>query len=249
MPDYKRGKDTIQWLKSDRRATTIPISSAPALADKTIIGSAFFLQYESKFYLISAKHVIQDPHALLFFTKERAIATTLSATLQSGGIEWVPHPDGLDLAALSVPWSIIGDKEVKVVPEANWNVKYDLKKGDEIAHLGYPERIHANFNDGQLGLEAVAMIGEVLGKEYGSIVVETDSDEGASGGPAYFDHTLAPLVFGVATHVRRQEDPNDPGKFLKKNKTVVLPICHVKAILDSKEMATQCSISGWHKTH
>jgi len=245
MPTYRKGDESIQWLQSDGRASTIPISSLPAKEDETIIGAAFFIQYNGMFFLVSAKHVVEKPHVLMFFTKQNAKAYFPSTMLEMHDIKWVHHPDGLDISALSLPPQILTDKAVRVVPEAHWNLNHVINKESEIAHLGYPDMKHANFKDGTPALEAIAMPGKYLGLENTNIIVETNSDEGASGGPAYINMNGSPRTFGMATHTKRVGSEYRPRDAMKLDKTVILPLVNVKPILDSEEMWTQCVRSGW----
>lgn len=216
----------IGWIKC-----TFPILKAlGTLGEYDVCGSAFLLKYNDVEYAITAKHVLKDIENPMigFNTEGRKLHQISSQKLKALGPEWIYHPKNskLDLAAIRMPVEL-PFMDIQSVDEPFWNSTATINNGDDVLHLGYPDRIGASYADGRGGYFALAMTGKILQNNSDKILAKTKGHQGASGGPLFLRRKSGfPQLIGIAVIAK-----HIGGKYL--DKTEFLPISNIIDILDS----------------
>jgi len=147
-------------------------------------------------------------------------------------LDWIHHPDGLDLSA--IPFSVQDNMDVQVIPESDWNLVTNMNKGNLVTHIGYPKGIGASYVDGSPAFFPIAMSGYVFSGNTNEIITNTNGQGGASGGPLFLKREdQNPQLIGIAFEAIQTRQ----GEF--QNKTRSLPIHHIKKILDFEPMKIQ----------
>jgi hypothetical protein len=244
MVKIVKGIETDKWFPQYMRTCTFPICRQPAEKSADIAGSAFLLLYEKKPYIVTASHVIDIENPVVVLSKkDRQIVSVSSSYFQQAGLKWIKHPGGLDLAAIPfyLPFSLANELELWPVPEDQWKFK-TIKVGDEILHLGYPEKGTSRFTDGKPCIFPQAMPGKIISIENECIVMETAGAHGASGGPVFLKRKNAnPHIIGVVVTARKYRKSTRSTKTTYLNRTKALHVSLVKDILDLEEMQKQSS--------
>ncbi len=242
MAQWVKATNTDEWLPRHWRLCTFPILKIPAKTSNDISGAAFLLEYQGIQYIITAKHVIEDNnYAFAFCKKNRKIISVKDSAVEKIGAYWVNHPaDNIDLAAIPfiIPDYLGKELDLLLIEEQYWNVSnIALHVEDEVAHLGYPERVTLRYTDGSPSVFPVGMPGRIIAFNKHMIVMQTAGAHGASGGPVFLrSKGNTPVLIGVVIRTKifgKITRPHD-GKY--RNETHALPISLVKGILKSAEM-------------
>lgn len=236
-----RGARTDRWLTKGLRKCTFPILNPPAKTSDDITGSAFLLHYQDIPYIVTAAHVVNKANsAIAFSTKSRKIVSVKTSLLQGVGLDWIKHPANLDLAAipLHIPLTLVKDLDIYLIRENMWSNAAKISVGNEVAHLGYPQRGTSNYSDGKKSGFPQGMPGKIIGLGNLKIVTETAAAHGASGGPLFLKKDDGmPHLIGVVVSTKVLGNPDKPKEYL--NETTSLPISLVKDIFESQEMKKQ----------
>jgi len=250
MARLVKGSETDKWLPKHWRKTTFPILREPASGPEDIVGSAFLIHYHEIIYVVSAKHVIdKDSLVVMMPTKEKKMLPIPLAALEEAGAKWIPHPAGLDLAAIPFPDALLKRLDVRIIGEDHWVTQTKIMKNSEVVHLGFPEQTHAYYEDGTPAPIPIGMRGRIIGFQGLSIQMKTAGAPGASGGPVFLKREGAsPLLIGVATNIKLIGKPTRPSEGKPLHETSTLPISLIKDILESKEMVEQCKRLGFSPT-
>ena len=101
--EYIKGEKANEWLPKTWRLTTFPVANEPASSPNDIVGSAFLLQYQSRIYVVSARHVVEGTSlALVMPTKKETALSIPFRLFEASGLSWVHHPE-LDISAIVFP--------------------------------------------------------------------------------------------------------------------------------------------------
>jgi len=243
MARIVRNPETDKWLPKDWRRCTFPILKQPAKTLDDIEGTAFLLHYEKIPYIVTASHVIEIENPVIAFSKkDKQLVCVSSAYLQQAGLEWVKHPASLDLAAIPfhLPLSLVRELYVLSITEDKWASQPKIKLGDEVAHLGYPQKGTSRYCDGSPCIFPQGMPGTIIRLDGFEIIMRTAGAHGASGGPVFLRReNNSPLLVGVVTKeiVFGQQIRPTEAKYL--NKTTALIASLIKDILESEQMKEQ----------
>jgi len=243
MAKIVRGTKTNEWLPWYWRKSTFPILSQPAKTFNDIVGSAFLLHYEKIPYIVSASHVIEMENPVIAFSKkDRQLVCISSSFLQQAGLKWIKHPAGFDLVAIPfhLPLSLVRELDVLSITEDKWASQPKIKLGDEVAHLGYPQKGTSRYCDGSPCIFPQGMPGTIICLDGFEIIMRTAGAHGASGGPVFLRReNNSPLLVGVVTkeNVFGQQTRPTEAKYL--NKTTALIASLIKDILESEQMKEQ----------
>jgi len=223
------------WFPNPLLKSGIPILTDPGLTIDNVMGAGFLIRYGKVNYVVTAKHVFDDSvNPMIGYHKTNGELQQVSSDKLStiAHLEWIHHPDGLDISA--IPFSVQDYMDVQVIPEKDWNVATNMNKGDLVTHLGHPRGYGASYADGSLAFFPIAMSGHVIDGNQNEIITYTNGQGGASGGPLFLKReSQNPQLIGIAV----QAILTPKGQY--QNKTRSLPILNVKKILDSEPMKKQ----------
>jgi hypothetical protein len=243
MVKIVKGLETDKWLPKDWRKCTFPILSEPAKTLNDIIGTAFLLRYEKVPYIVTANHVIENGNPVMAFSKkDKQLVSVSSSQLQQAGLHWIKHPAGLDLAAIPflLPPSILSELDLLKITEDYWALQPNIKVGDEVAHLGYPEKGTSKYTNRSPCPYPQAMPGKITGFRQTNILMETASAHGASGGPVFLRReNKSPCLVGVVIEARMKGNHTRTAKAEYLNVTTALVASLIKDIMETEEMKKQ----------
>jgi hypothetical protein len=243
MAKIVRGTKTNEWLPWYWRKSTFPILSQPAKTLNDIAGTAFLLHYKKIPYIVTASHVIEMENPVIAFSrKDRQLVCVSSAYLQQTGLKWIKHPVGFDLAAIPfhLPLSLVKELDVLSITEDKWTPQSKIKVGDEVAHLGYPQKGTSIYRDGSPCIYPQAMPGKIIRLNQSDIIMKTASAHGASGGPVFLRRENdSPCLVSIVTEARMFGKHTRPAEAAYCNETRALIVSLVKDILETVEMKKQ----------
>jgi len=231
------------WLPPPWYQGTIPIIERKDDSEQ-IAGAAFIILHQKIPYIVSAKHVIEMENPILRFTSTtRKTLDIETAYFKKLGLDWISHPGGMDLAAIPfhLPLSLVSKIFKFPIKEELWDQSVAIKPGNEIRHLGYPNKATTPYPDGTPSNHPQGMEGKIISINANEIVVRSPAQHGVSGGPLFVRTDKGPHLIGVATKTKVNVKPTNPleGEYLGETTTV--PIGFVKDIINSKEMIHQYS--------
>ena len=228
----KLAPDTITtWIPPNWRLCTIPMFRDKELYFDSMYGTCFPLEYDGRLFLITNKHILENEKSFLGIRQLDGKFMPLPYdTVSEIGLNWVLHPS-LDLAAIPMPVPILKDPYHWSIEEHHWNIDPQLTIGDDVAALGYPEKLFSNFADGTEGIFPIGMPGKISSFDDVWIKCSCNIQKGASGGPLFLKNSKGTAY--LAGIVKGYGEENDPtiGRCIR--------IKHVKTILDSDEMKNQ----------
>lgn len=241
---YEKGDREDEWLPKQWRLTTFPVAKEPALGPRDIIGSFFILQYEGLLFLASARHVVErESLALVMPTKEETVIPIPFKTIEEEGVRWIHHPYDIDMSAMLFQTPLTEQLEIRKITEKYWVRQSKLVVGLEVKHLGFPDRVQANYLDGRVAPFPVAMPGEIIGFEGFKMILKTSGAPGASGGPVIVRREGdSPHLIAVAIDSRLFGTPARKFTAVPLNKTIALPISLLLDILESEDMQEQIKL-------
>ena len=236
--------ETDKWLPKIWRKCTFPILNQPAKTLNDITGSAFLLCYEKVPYIVTANHVIENGNSVMAFSKrDKRLISVSSSQLQQEGLRWIKHPANLDLAAIPflLPPLFLRELDLLKITDDCWTLQPNLKIGDEVVHLGYPEKGTSNFIDRSLCQLPQGMPGKIIGfKDRINIIMETASAHGASGGPVFLRRAnKKPYLIGVVIKGRVKSNHSCIAEVEYLNVTTALVASLIKDIIETEEMKKQ----------
>ncbi len=238
-----RNPKTDEWLPKNWRKCTFPILNQPAQTLQDIAGSAFLLHYQRIPYVVTASHVVEVENPVIAFgTRDKQVACVSSSDLQKAGLKWIKHPMGFDLAAIPfhLPLSIVKELDLQLITEDLWSVQQKIRVGDEIVHLGYPERGTSRYLDGSPCILPQGMPGEIIRLDPPYIILKTASAPGASGGPVFLNRkNSSPCLITIITEAKMLGKHTRPSEAEYLNETKSIIVSLVKDILESQEMKEQ----------
>jgi len=243
MAKIVRGTKTNEWLPKNWRKCTFPILSQPAKTSDNIVGSAFLLHYKKIPYIVTARHVVEIENPVVAFSnKNRHVLGISSSCPAQTGLKWIKHPAGLDLAAIPfhLPLSLVKQLDVLSIKENQWTPQSKIKVGDEVAHLGYPQKGTSVYSDGAPSTFPQGMPGKIIRLNPPYFIMRTAGAHGASGGPVFLRRESNPAsLVGVVIEAKTFGKPSRPDEFEYLNETKALLISLTKDILETEEMRKQ----------
>lgn len=231
------------WLPPPWYQGTFPIIEGNG-GSQQIVGASFMMLFQKIPYIVTAKHVIETGNSLVRFTiTGRKTLDFETSYFNKLGLDWISHPQGLDLAAIPfhLPLSIVPRIFKFPIVEERWDQTVNAKPGNEIRHLGYPEQATTLYPDGTPSNHPQGMEGKIVSITANEIIVRSPAQRGASGGPLFVRATNGAHLIGVATRTDVNVKPTNPleGEYL--GVTTAIPIKFVKDIFNSKKMVKQYS--------
>ena len=243
MAKIVKGTRTNEWLPKNWRKCTFPILSQPAKTFNDITGSAFLLHYKRIPYIVTASHVIEIKNPVIAFSKkDRQVIGVSSSDLQQVGLRWIKHSAGLDLAAIPfhLPLSFVKELDLRSITEDQWTMPPKIKVGDEVAHLGYPQKGTSIYLDGSPSTFPQAMPGKIIRLNSPYFVMKTAGAHGASGGPVFLRReNNSPCLIGIVVEARMFGRRARPEEVEYLNETKAVTISLIKDILEAGEMKKQ----------
>jgi len=243
MAKTVRGTKTDRWLPKNWRKCTFPMLSQPAKTSNDIAGSAFLLHYKKVPYIVTAGHVIEMENPVIAFSKkDRQVVGVSSSYLGQAGLRWIKHSAGFDLAAIPfhLPLSLVKELDVWLITENQWTLQPKIKLGDEVAHLGYPQKGTSIYSDGSPSTFPQAMPGKIIRLNPPYIIMKTAAAHGASGGPVFLRReNNTPCLVGIVTEARIFAKPTRPEEAKYLNETKALNVSLMRDILEAEEMKRQ----------
>jgi len=238
--EVKRGDPRTSWFPKEFDKSAFPIMKQPATEIEHIDGTAFVMYYKTIPYVVTAAHVLKMDNPAIHFLLKSAMGRSFSTSyFNELGIDWIKNEE-LDLAAIPFHVHSGALKPLHIFPiqEEWWNLEIDLRPGNSVKHLGYPEQQTTNFPDGSPSMVAMGMAGDILAASSQLIRLRTPAQLGASGGPVFVRTDYGPRLIGVASETDVFATPSlTEGEYL--GKTSVVPIHLLKSLFDSKEMQDQ----------
>jgi len=235
-----RNDPRTSWFPKSWDKSAFPIMHQPGTEQDNITGTAFVMYYQGVPYIVTAKHVLETEnpaiHFLLKNGQGRSFGTSYFNAL---GLDWIKH-DTVDVAAIPFHMALQAIKPLHIffIKEEWWNLELNIKAGNFVKHLGYPDKDTTPFPDGSSSMVGIGMVGKVLSVTSNEIRLRTSAHLGASGGPVFVKSTTGPCLIGVASESDVLANKSlTEGEYL--GKTTVVPIKYVKELLDSDKMQKQ----------
>jgi len=227
-----------EWFPNDLLKSAVPILEDPGLTTNDVKGTGFLVRYGNVNYVVTNRHVIDNlKNPMIGYhivnSDEPLQQVSTDKLSKIAHLTWINHPDGL-LDLVAIPFSIQDNMDVKVIPESNWDKVTNMDKGDDVAHIGYPQGVGASYADGSKGFFAVVMPGKVSVGNENRILTQTNGQEGASGGPLFLKNKSGECqLIGIASIAMLT------GNYQYQNKTASIPIYEIKKIFESESMKEQ----------
>ncbi len=124
--------------------------------------------------------------------------------------------------------------------EDKWTSQPKIKVGDEVAHLGYPQKGTSIYFDGSPSAFPQGMPGKIIRLNSPFIIMKTAGAHGASGGPVFLRREdNPPSLIGIVIRARMFGRLTHPEEIEYLNETKALIASLMKDILEMEEMRKQ----------
>jgi len=238
----RKSNEITEWIPPFWFKCCFPILTLPARSNDNIVGACFLMMHKKIPYIVTAKHVIDVQNPVIAFTlKGRKNINIQTSYFNSLGLNWISHPNGLDLAAIPfhLPLQFVKRLDKFPITEDKWINSINYKPGDIIRNLGYPEKASSHYLDGTPSNFPQGMHGNIISVSNNAINFRSPAQFGASGGPVFVKSDIGPYLIGVTNTTKILTTPSNPQEGVYLGETSAIPISSLKDIFNSQKMQTQ----------